>query len=498
MGLFSRIRDFLAGLVKSRQIASAMQTTFKLPEDMMGMIEVWQDAYMARADDGGSDQHSGLASMMANDLARKAMSELRVASSRAGVSEYPLDIFDDDGLLMLRSQVEYAIAMGGVLMRPVYRDGQIVEEWYTPDRIIPTDWDRRTMTGVTLVDYFIQTTSGGVSTTYAKLESHGWDGEDGRWHIRTKAFKDFGFASGSGLSFGAYVGTEVPLSDIPQWADIDPDVTIEDARCPTFVYIGTPFANNKVFNQPLGVSIFKDALPWLDEFERAFTSARHENRHGRSRLFVADSMIGQTYIPGVDGSKGIMVDDLDVVDREFIRKLETESSDRLFEEWAPTLRFESFENYMNFLLHMVCLTCGLDPGQYVFDEKSYAVTAKEVVSKQQKTYTTICDIQRYMVVPAVSHIVECVRQAQLLYDLPAIPDDIEVACDFGDSILTDEDAERQNALLEVNSGLRSRLSYLITQRHLTEEEAMKELERIADDEASTSPRVPDAFGEEGA
>lgn len=498
MGLFSRIRDFLTGLIRSRTVASAMQTTFKLPEDMMGMIGVWQDAYMAVDDDGGKDQHSGLAPMIANDLARKAMGELRIASSRGGVSEYPIEIFDDDGLLMLRGQIEYAIAMGGTLMRPVYRDGRIVEEWYTPDRIIPTDWDRRIMTGVTLVDYFIKATSSGVTTTYAKLESHGWDPEDQRWHIRSKAFKDFGFAQGGGWGAGAYVGTEVPLTDVEQWADIDPDVVIDGCRCPTFVYIPTPFANNKVFNQPLGVSIFKDALPWLAEFEKAFTSARHENRHGRSRLFLADSMVGQTYIPGVDGGKGVMVDNLDALDREFIRKLETESSDRLFEEWAPSLRFDSFERYMNFLLHMVCLTCGLDPGQYVFDEKSYAVTAKEVVSKQQKTYTTICDIQRYMVVPAVDHIVECVRQAQLLYDLPAIPDDIEVVCDFGDSIITDEQQEKQDAILECNSGLRSRLSYMMTQRGLTEEEARHELELIAEEEKAGTPQVPDVFAEQGA
>lgn len=495
MGFFSNLFNFFTGLVRSRNVAQTMQTRFKIPEDMMGMIEVWQDMYMAESGNG-KDQRSGLCSMIANDLAKKVMSELRIGVSYGGVSDFDIGLFDDDDMITLRGQVEYAIAMGGSLMRPIVRDGRVVQEWYTPDRIIPTDWDRRTMTGVTLIDYFNKQESSGSIVTYAKLEAHGWS-DDGRYHIRTKAFKNFALTSTlSGFGSSGYVGKEVPLSEVPDWAEITPDIIIDNPAVPTFVYIGTPFSNNKVFNQPLGVSIFKDAIPWITEFEQAFRSAREENRHGRSRLFVAENMISERFIPSVkDDDKGVWVDDLSELDKEFVRKLQTESSNDLFEQWAPALRFDSFEKYMNFLLHVICLLCGLDPSQYVFDEKVYAVTAREVISKQQKTYATICDLQRYMITPAVSHIVECVRQIQYLYDLPAIPENIEISCDYGDSILVDEQLERENALLEVNSKLRSKLSYLMTQRGLTEEEAKAEIERINEESQASMPTIiEDGFG----
>ena len=497
MGLFSNIIDFFRGLIRSKNVAEAMQTNFKIPEDMLGMIEVWKDLYMGLNDETrGKDERTGLSAMISNDLAKKAMSELRIGVSYHGSSEYDIGLFDDEDMITLREQVEYAIAMGGVLMRPVVRGDKVIQEWYTPDRIIPTDWDRRTMTGVTLVDFYNKQEASGEVCTYVKLESHGYSTIDGLYHIRTKAFKDFSFTySANGLGSTGWVGKEIPLSTVPDWAEITPDITIVNVRVPTFVYIGTPFANNKVFNQPLGCSIFKDSLPWIYEFERAFTSAKYENRHGRSKLYVSDSMIPTKYIPDASGKGGVYVDDLSALDRELYRKLETESSKDLFEQCAPTLRFDSFEHYMNFLLHMICLTAGLDPGQYVFDERSYAVTAKEVMSKQQKTYNTICDLQRYMITPALNRIVDCVRQIQYLYDLPAIPEDIELSYDYGDSILVDEQQEKQDAILEVQSRLRSKLSYLMTQRGLTEEEAETEIQRINDEAKATNPlTVEDQFG----
>lgn len=497
MGIFANIRNFFTGLLRSKAVAEAMQTKFKYPEDMLGRIAVWQSLYMGESVDGlpCEDEPLGLSAMIANDITKKAMSELRIGVSFGGASDYDIGLFDDDDMITLREQVEYAIAMGGVLMRPIVRDGKVVQEWYTQDRIIPTDWDRRMMTGVTLVDFYNKKESNGSLVTYAKLESHGYGTEDGRYHIRTKVFKDFRYtASQTGVGADGWVGREVPLYEVPEWADITPDIIIENPQVPTFVYIGTPFSNNKVFNVPLGVSIFKDAVPWIMEFERAFTSAKYENRHGRSKIFVSDSMIPTRLLRSANGGKAVPIDDLSALDSEIYKKLQTESGNDLFEQWAPQLRFDSFEKYMNFLLHMVCLTSGLDPSQYVFDEKVYAVTAREVISKQQKTYATICDLQRYMITPAITHIVDCIRQLQYLYGLPAIPEGIEIACDYGDSILVDEQAERENALLECNSGLRSKLSYIMTQRNLTEEEALKEIERIEEERKASMPVIVDEIG----
>lgn len=477
MGLFSQIKGWFSNLRRNLKIAETMNTVFRMPPDITELVEVWRDLYRGYATDEDGKQLTGIAALIANDVAKKACSEL-IITATLGDSDYDLQIFSDDMMIDIRQQVEYALAMGGVVCRPYFDGRKVCFTWYTADRVLPTAWEGRQLVGCVLIDYY-EATEGGSTVIYTKLESHGIDKTDGLYHIRSKLFKNFSYDGGS----GDYLGTEVPLSTVPDWEGITPDIIIQNPQAPTFVYMGTPFANNKTLNIPIGVSMFKDALPWIKAFDEAFTSITWENDAGKAKLFVSEDMIPQKRMQYANAKGSITVDDLSSIDKQLYKKLITEDADKLFEIWAPTLRFDSYITYLNFLLHSICILSGLDPGQFVFDEKSYAVTAKEIISKQQKTYHTVVDTQRYMVTPMVNKLVACVRQLQQLYRIPQwIPLEVEVNLDFGDSILVDEQQEKQDAMQEVREGVRSKLSYLMTIRHLSEAEAKEELERIKVDQ----------------
>lgn len=467
MGLFQSIRNFFTSSAQGQSLAKKMGVIYQVAEDIPSLIAEWRDLYMS-LDNGTDTKPSGLAPMIAKDLATKACAELTITAG----DDSDLGIFNRDMLLNIRQQTEYALAMGYVVMRPYVSGGAVKYSWYSADRVIPTGWEGRNLTACMLLDYKTKADTG-ITVIYTKAESHGFDIEDGKYHIKTKLFKNFG------SSGGEFTGTEVPLSSIEEWAEITPDVIIENPSTKTFVYMGTPIANNKALNIPIGCSIFKDAIPWLREFDEALKSASWENWSGRAKLFLADSMMPKKSLEA--GGKRLLVDDATAIEKKYFKKLETESTENLIEPYNPQLRFESYESYMNYLLHMICTLSGLDAGQYVFDESSRAVTAKEIVSKQQKTYNTIVDIQTYMITPIVEQIVNSVRQLQMLYGLPEIPLDVDLSIDFGDSILTDEETEKQTAQLEVQQGLRSKLSYMMEYRGLTEEEAVAELERIKAD-----------------
>lgn len=468
MGLFSTIKNWFTNTAQNASLAKKMGMIYQVSEDMPSLIAEWRDIYMALDE----SENSGLATMIAKDLATKASSELSI-TSKIGDDEFSdLGIFDRDMLLDIRQQIEYALAMGFVVVRPYWNGNKISYGWYTADRVLPVAWDGRELTGCILLDFAKKD-----NVVYTKVEANGIDVSDGLYHIKTKLFKDYAFDSSS----GEHTGIEVPLSTIEEWSEIEPDVIINNPSTKTFVYMGTPIANNKALNTPIGVSIFKDAIPFLKEFDEALKSAKWENWSGRAKLFLAESMIPKKTFTSVNG-KRIVVDDVNALEEKYYKKLETESTENLVEQYNPQLRFESYESYMNWLLHMICTLSGLDAGQYVFDESSRAVTAREIISKQQKTYNTIVDIQRYMIAPMAEKLVDCIRQLQMLYDLDAIPEDIELAIDFGDSILTDEEEEKKTAQLEVQMGLRSKLSYLIEYRGLTEDEAIAELDRIKADQ----------------
>ena len=81
--------------------------------------------------------------------------------------------------------------------------------------------------------------------------------------------------------------------------------------------------------------------------------------------------------------------------------------------------------------------------------------------------------------PAIRHILSSIRALEILYSTSErLPDDDAITISFGDSIMLDEDTERERAIQEVEKGLRSKLDYLMNFRGMSEEEARHEIEQI--------------------
>lgn len=485
MGIIDKFKGLFSNLRRNVKLAETMNTVFRLPPDITELVEQWREIYMALPPAYANTNEvipSGIAPLIANDIARKSSAEL-IVSVVQGETEIDTGIFTDEMMLNMRQQLEYAIALGWAVCRPYFEAGgrRIAYTWYTADRVIPTAWDGRKLTGCILIDYYESSSSADETIVYTKLEAHGIDRNDGQYHIKTKLFKQFSYNNGE------YIGHEVPLATVPDWADITPDIVIQNPIASTFAYMGTPFSNNKTLGVPVGVSIFKDAVDWIHEFDQLQGTLAWERASSEAKVFVADDMVATRRVQYANTGEIALVDDLSSLDKRLYKKLSTDTTDGLFEEWAPNVRFTDYIQYANYLLHNICILCGLDPGQYVYNEKSDAVTAREIISKQQKTYSTIVDIQRYMVTPLVQNLVDSVRQLQMLYGLPSIPEDVEINCDFGDSILIDEQQQKTDAMAEVNAGLRSKKNYLMVIRQLSEADADAELALIAADEAASQP-----------
>ena len=57
-----------------------------------------------------------------------------------------------------------------------------------------------------------------------------------------------------------YLGKEVPLSAVPEWANLEEAVTILHVKKPLFAYFKIPNANNVDDSSPLGVSVYSRAV----------------------------------------------------------------------------------------------------------------------------------------------------------------------------------------------------------------------------------------------
>ena len=474
--LVSKAKGWVMSLLPVQDVFKQMGVKPQFSASMPSLIEAWRDAYQGNPTwIGTNDKSLGFPSVVCWDIAKKAIGELEVSASlptpegqKDAEHEFTESVIARLIKPYLRAQVEYALAMGGVVARPWYDQAakKVRIGWYTADMVLPTAWDGRRLTGVVLIDRFTRTDSN-VKTIFTKLESI--QPNPVGWTITTKLYKS---------DTEGQLGKEVAMSTVAQWADIAPEVQIVSEVCP-FTYMATPWANNQDFNNPQGTSLFRDAMDNLEELDRVYTSLCWEVESGKAAVFVDDSMIEVDPVTGNDK--------LNPLEKRLYRKLSSTEGKDLLEPYSPPLRVEQLNAALKTQLSIACMACHLDAGAYVYDQAAQAVTATEVRTKQQQTYGTIVDIQDQMIRPFVSELIDNVRAVQQLYGIEAIPDDVLLGFDFGDSILVDEQSDRINAQSEVTVGLRSKISYLMEYRGMTEQQALAEIERIKGETPVVNP-----------
>ena len=476
MGFFSRIKEWFMGLFKKDDYLRMTSIQPQIGDGMMELINEWRDIYSGNPswlDSESCPETIGFAQTVCSDIASKAVCEV-VASTGVDDTDKVLQELISD----LRGETEEMLAKGAVVARPYYDPSsrKVRVAWYPADRVVPLTWEAGRLMSAWLLDFSRGDTQSTSSVTYCKVEAHVWSA--GTDTITVKAFTWNGGA----------LGNEVPLSTISAWADIEPGpIEVKNLSGPLFVYAKTQ-VKNYIDGSPVGVSIFASALPILEEMDKIWNDASWEREAGRAKAFVDETMIPQKIVDGK------IVEDINAFDRKYYKKLagNVENTNKLFEVHNPQMRLDQYQAYMDKQTVLACKKMHLDAKAFTVDVQGSPVTAQQILTEKNDTYTTILDIQNNSLLPALKEIYRISADIQYLYGvkegrIPAV-DDITIT--FGDSVMTDEETEKKNAQTECQIGLRSKLSYLMQYRNMSEEDALKELERI---KAETP--VVDYFGE---
>lgn len=490
MNPFRRIKDwFMNRFIDTGKIEDAFNVKIATTSDMSDLIQEWMDVYQGhpRWCGDGDDQVQktlSVASTICTDLAQKALCELAITLNKNGDDKLFDDFVKDEILSSIREQVEYGLAGGSFIVRPYYdaRMRRVSLSWYTADRFIPVEWaGKRCVSGI-FVDQLIKSRNR-INEYYTKLEFHKWkyndDGVTGTEAISVKCFKS---------SISDDIGKEIALSDVPEWSDITPQAFLDIGQdSPLFVYAKNPFANNKAPNNKAGVSIFKDGLPHLEAIDRCWNALEWERDSADRKVFVDSDMM-----ESVRDDDGRLRIKLGGRDKKLYSVMNAggKVTNKFMDVFSPEIRQADYVAMIKAHLNLLCVAIHVDPGAYTFDENTGAVTATEIRTKNQKTFGTITDVQTYTLTPTLINIFKCVRTMQKAYGCPAFSYDMDVSIGYGDSILVDSDSEKENAKDEVQLGLRSKKSYLMEYRNLSEEDAEKELEQIRNE----SPVEMDYFG----
>ena len=249
---------------------------------------------------------------------------------------------------------------------------------------------------------------------------------------------------------------------------IDPSVLgIEDVvfnGVKPFFQLLMPNITNKVdIDNPLGMSVFQDAIDTVASIDKKYTEFDSEFCLGKKRIVVSSDALKKQ----LDTDSGQWVSYLG---SDTVYQAVNRSGDEpLFEVVDTQLREQSYINALNQEYNFLADAVGMDAGTFMFNGSS-TKTATEVISEKSKTFGTkqkhdkMLKRALYDCVWAIIHCIEAIEGRRY---------DTEVTITMSDAVLIDSQATKIDERIDVQSGLMPKTEYLIRNYGLSEEEAQE-------------------------
>lgn len=380
---------------------------------------------------------------------------------------------------MLRTQLEYGIAKGGLVIKPYLVanevektdkqkkgskkvDWQIEFDFIQADSFYPLAFDA---SGQITEAAFIQTQVE-KDVIFRRLEYHKW--KNNSVQIINKAFKSTNNQT-EGNQNGVDLGHEVPLSSVSAWKDLKDSVTIKNIQKPLFAYFKMPEANTVDTSSPLGVSGYSRAVQLIKDADMQYSRLLWEYEAGEMAIDIdRDAM---SFLEGTDGKYHTVPNQMQA---RLFRKIDLGESDT-YQPYAPTLRDAAFIQGLNAILMRIEDVTGLSRGT-LSDASAEAKTATELKILKQRSYQTNADIQQ-AVEDTLRDVIYIMNAYCDLYDITKAGE-YDVNFEWDDSIIVDIDTELGKRIALMQNGLTSKIEtrmWYFGETKRQAEEALKEI-----------------------
>lgn len=378
----------------------------------------------------------------------------------------------------LRKQLEYAIAKGGLVIKPYVVEKKTKDpktkkdvvqydmefDYIQADCFYPLAFNA---SGEITEAAFLETKIQG-EITYRKLEYHKW--EDNTVTVKNKAFRSTNSGNNSDLS-GVDLGQEVSLKDVPEWAGLEATTTIAPIEKPLFAYFKMPEANTIDTMSPLGVSGYSRANKLIKDADTQYSTMLWEYEAGQMAIDIDRDAL-EFY--NNEGSK------MSQLQNRLYRQVDLGESDT-YNPFAPPLRDANYIQGLNAILMRIEDVCSISRGT-LSDATQEAKTATELKILKQRSYQANKDIQN-----ALERSLEDVVYIMNVYcDLYEITEngDYDVSYQWDDSILVDQDEELNKKMTLLQNGLMSKQEVRQWYFGETERQAQEALLAINDENSN--------------
>lgn len=399
----------------------------------------------------------GMAKTVCEDWANLLLNE-RVTINAGDYNERLAEILKDNNFQKQGNQlIEKAFALGtGAFVEYLDADKQVIIDYIRADMIYPLSWDNG---DITECAFGTQRTISGEKAIYLQIHRFGKkeNGENSDQYYIENVYVD------------VESGKEIKIPE-----DIEALVATKSVE-PLFQIVTPNICNNIDLDSPLGISVYGNGIDEVKGCDLTYDSYMNEFVLGRKRIMVPISQAKRMMQD--DGVSAPIFDPNDTV---YYLLPEDKSGNNRLTEVDMTIRAQEHELGIQKALDLLSLKVGMGAGRYKYDSGGVK-TATEVISDKSDLYQ---NRQKHCIVidPAV---VNMVRAVSFLDTGEAI----EATVDFDDSIVEDSNAVIDKNIKLVGAGLRSKLKAIMEINKYSEKEALKELERIREDNQITGQDI---------
>lgn len=264
---------------------------------------------------------------------------------------------------------------------------------------------------------------------YVRIEHHIFNADEQTYTVINKAYK----------AYNGMISGEISLSSIPEWADYEPETTIQGIEKPIMVTWRTHYANNIEPESKLPISAIANSINTLKNIDRIHSI--YVNEFKNSKIFADASTVDDN---------GNVTDDLFIT----LDGVMDAEKGPFFQEFNPQIREEEISNGISKELRMFENELQISVGTFNFNPSTgnVATTATEIIQRDKTTYNTIKRLQKKEQ-QALEELTYSTSVLAELYGIVSGSEEITATIDFGDSVFEDTNTEFLRRMQLLNAGI---------------------------------------------
>ena len=427
--MFDNLTNWLKGVMGRmfgyQQMKNIAGRDITRTQPMIDAINGWKDMIDGRA--GWIDEDKGITSLKIEAGICREFADIALGEMEASVDNDRLNEAFKNAIRDLNENLQDGLALGSFIIKPL---GENRSEFVTADKFVPVSFDDE---GKPSDIMFFTRKKVGENNYYTKVERHYFD-ENGNLVISNKCYH---------ASTESTIGNPCDLAEVSEWADIEPEpITYPGMNKNDYGYFRVPL-KNRVDGSACGVSIYAEAVSAIRKADIQYGRLDWEYSSGERAVHVDERALrrkdGRIKLP--EGKQRLY------------RGLNLEQNQgELYKEYSPAMRDEAYIRGLEKAYRNIEFIVGLAYGD-LSDASEVDKTATEVRASKQRKYNRVNAIQENLR-DCLSDFVDALAFYNELYTTK-----YEFSCTFNDSILTDEETEREQDRKDVAMGVMSLTEY---------------------------------------